>query len=319
MSDAHQHDPSPPVEEPTTSVPESSSTSVSAAKAPQSGTGQSPNGSENVPVAELVGLDAKRLSRRKTLRSFAIGGTVAASVYGFWRWIATRPEIGGVARPLRRVLEFNEQLGRSLFSDSHLAREFDPSRSRMPKANGRYGLREELNVDDWKLVVNQEGDGTTQTFTMDDLYDLKLPRVEMVTELMCIEGWSQIVHWSGFRFADFAARLGLASRQGTPYEPDVRPDDLFDYVSITTPFNPDNPSDYYYVGLDMPSALHPQTLLCDRMQGEPLEPKHGAPLRLVIPVKYGVKNIKRIGQIQFQDTRPDDFWAERGYDWYVGL
>jgi len=49
------------------------------------------------------------------------------------------------------------------------------------------------------------------------------------------------------------------------------------------------------------------------------EPEHGAPLRLATPVKYGIKNIKRIGTIRFTNTRPADYWAERGYDWYAGL
>ena len=74
----------------------------------------------------------------------------------------------------------------------------------------------------------------------------------------------------------------------------------------------------YYVGLDIESALHPQTLLCYAMDDRPLSLGHGAPLRLVIPVKYGIKNIKRIGTIRFTDERPADYWAERGYDWYAG-
>lgn len=80
----------------------------------------------------------------------------------------------------------------------------------------------------------------------------------------------------------------------------------------------ETPDGGYYVGLDMESALHPQTLLCYEMNGQPLSLEHGAPLRLVIPVKYGIKNIKRIGTIRYTDTRPADYWAERGYDWYAG-
>jgi DMSO/TMAO reductase YedYZ molybdopterin-dependent catalytic subunit len=49
-----------------------------------------------------------------------------------------------------------------------------------------------------------------------------------------------------------------------------------------------------------------------------LTPDHGAPLRLVIPVKYGIKSLKQIGAIRFTDRRPADYWAERGYDWYAG-
>jgi DMSO/TMAO reductase YedYZ molybdopterin-dependent catalytic subunit len=54
------------------------------------------------------------------------------------------------------------------------------------------------------------------------------------------------------------------------------------------------------------------------MNGAPLPLLHGAPLRLAIPVKYGIKNIKRIGTIRYTTVRPADFWAERGYDWYAG-
>jgi DMSO/TMAO reductase YedYZ molybdopterin-dependent catalytic subunit len=79
------------------------------------------------------------------------------------------------------------------------------------------------------------------------------------------------------------------------------------------------PDQAYFVGLDSPSALHPQTLLCYEMNGADLTPAHGAPLRLVIPVKYGVKNIKRIGKIIYTDERPEDYWANEGYDWYAGL
>ena len=92
-----------------------------------------------------------------------------------------------------------------------------------------------------------------------------------------------------------------------------KPQDLVRYVAMLTP------NEGYYVGLDMASALHPQTLLCYEMNGEPLALEHGAPLRLVIPVKYGIKNLKRIGTITYTDQKPADYWAEQGYDWYAGL
>src|SRR5207248_5872294 len=107
-----------------------------------------------------------------------------------------------------------------------------------------------------------------------------------------------------------ADRLG--TRSGETPERARQPADLFDYVQLETP------GGGYYVGLDMASALHPQTLLCYEMNGQPLTPDHGAPLRLVATVKYGIKNIKRIGTIRFLDTRPPDYWTERGYDWYSG-
>ena len=74
----------------------------------------------------------------------------------------------------------------------------------------------------------------------------------------------------------------------------------------------------YYVGLDMQSAMHPQTLLAYELNDQPLTWQHGAPLRLAIPVKYGIKNIKRVASIRYTSVRPADYWAERGYDWYAG-
>jgi DMSO/TMAO reductase YedYZ molybdopterin-dependent catalytic subunit len=151
-----------------------------------------------------------------------------------------------------------------------------------------------------------------------DLDDLRsLPRVEMVTELKCVEGWSVPVLWAGARLADFAAKFGLASRDARPGELSQSPSELFRYVQMSTP--PARPPDHdYFVGLDIESALHPQSLLCYEMDGAPLTSEHGAPLRLAMAVKYGFKSIKRIGAIRFTDERPDDFWARYGYDWYAG-
>jgi DMSO/TMAO reductase YedYZ molybdopterin-dependent catalytic subunit len=104
----------------------------------------------------------------------------------------------------------------------------------------------------------------------------------------------------------------LAARNGRPADPISGAKDLLDYTALETPDRE------YYVGLDMASALHPQTLLCYEMDGRPLTLEHGAPLRLVIPVKYGIKNLKRIGTVRFTDARPADYWAEQGYDWYAG-
>ena len=103
---------------------------------------------------------------------------------------------------------------------------------------------------------------------------------------------------------DLVKQTKLAERNGVG--------DLFRYVALTTP------NVAYYAGLDMESALHPQTLLAYEMNGLPLTPDHGAPLRLVIPVKYGIKSVKQLGTIRFTDERPADYWAERGYDWYAG-
>lgn len=131
----------------------------------------------------------------------------------------------------------------------------------------------------------------------------RLPRVELVTQFKCIEGWSQIVHWAGVGMADFL---------------DLYPPALIDgkephYVYMETPDGD------YYTGYDLHAMRHPQTLLVTEMMGVPLTQKHGAPLRLHMPTKYGYKQIKRIGLVAYTNTRPDDYWSKLGYDWYAGL
>jgi DMSO/TMAO reductase YedYZ molybdopterin-dependent catalytic subunit len=127
-----------------------------------------------------------------------------------------------------------------------------------------------------------------------------LPRVEQIIDFKCVEGWSVVTQFAGARLADFTAKFAPDSEKAA-------------WVGMNTP------SKDYYVGIDMPSALHPQTLLAYEMNGKPLEDRHGAPLRLVIPVKYGIKNIKRIARIEYTDKRPADYWFEQGYDYYSGL
>jgi Oxidoreductase molybdopterin binding domain len=138
--------------------------------------------------------------------------------------------------------------------------------------------------------------------TMEDV--TKLPRHELVTEFKCIEGWSQIVHWGGVRLADLMAA----------YPPTKNADgSLPRYVYMETPDGD------YYCGYDMRACEHPQSLLVTEMAGRPIERWHGAPLRLHMPIKYGYKQIKRIGLIAYTDLPPDDYWTKLGYDWYAGL
>jgi len=125
-----------------------------------------------------------------------------------------------------------------------------------------------------------------------------------VTQFKCIEGWSEIVSWGGVRLRDFIAAYPPAKL------PDGRPPR---YVYMETPDGD------YYGGYDMAEAMHPQSLLVYEMGGRPITRYHGAPLRLHMPIKYGYKQIKRIGLIAYTDTKPDDYWAKLGYDWYAGL
>jgi DMSO/TMAO reductase YedYZ molybdopterin-dependent catalytic subunit len=244
-------------------------------------------------------VDVDRQIRRMTRRSFTVGGLAAGAGLLGWLGLRSASLEDGIPWPLRRVLEFNEKLAGAVSSESRLAPEFSQDRATEPRVNGVIGLDGTLDPATWRLQVFTPG-SAPKRFTLDDIK--ALPAVNMTTELKCIEGWSNVVHWTGARLVDLASKHGLGSRNGS----------LFRYARMETP------TGEYYVGLDTASALHPQTLLCYAMNGEPLTPAHGAALRLVIPVKYGIKNIKRIGTIRFTDERPGDYWAERGYDWYAG-
>ncbi len=272
----------------------------------------------NEPAPELTGADAERQARYdareasaptlspeefklRSRRSFLTGtAAVAAGAFGF-NWIQNDPRRDGTPGILRKGHELNEALWRRLYDPNRMAPEFAISESTRPRINGRWGLRHEIDLDLWTLRILGPSGEQIDELTIDDI--TSLPTVEQVTEHKCVEGWSEIVHWTGTPFRNLV--------EAHPEWPADLP-----YVSLRTP-PPVEPMDReYYVGMDIESMMHAQTLLAWGIQGEPLTQLHGAPLRLVTPLKYGIKAIKRIATIQFTDERPDDYWGDRGYDWY---
>jgi Oxidoreductase molybdopterin binding domain len=271
----------------------------------------------------LSDTEARKLMGKHSRRSFLVGGIAAVAGYFGYSWLR-KPENFHI---FQSGFKFNEDVSQKFFGNNDLAPEFSRDRAGS-RANGNLGLGEDFDVADWDLqvvgVANAQnypqyfadisfGGEDNAPRSMDtppapnvpvaglllSLDEIKsLPRIEMTTELKCIEGWSQVVNWTGARFSDFAAKFA--------------PPENTKYVSLVTPDRA------YYVGWDMPSILHPQTLLAYEMNGTPLEAIHGAPLRLVTTTKYGIKQIKRIGRIEFTNERPADYWAEQGYDWYSG-
>lgn len=237
---------------------------------------------------------------RQTRRSFVALGLSTAGVYMGWHWLRTRMDEDGVPASFRRVFDANESVtSRALFSRDHRAPAYSLADVKEIRPNGDIGLASDLDPSAWRLAVTPYGQSDPSTsLTLDQIK--ALPKTEHITQFKCVEGWSTVVHWGGVRLDEFTRRFAPGS-------------DRARYVAL------DTPDEEYYVGLDMASALHPQTLLCYEMNGKPLTGEHGAPLRLVIPVKYGIKNLKCIGSITYTDERPDDYWAERGYDYYAAL
>lgn len=243
--------------------------------------------------------EVKKELKRLNRRTFLTAGAAAIAGAGAWEWLRSRSTEDGALWPLRHGLRWNERFARTYFSETRLAREFPPDAADDIRPNGDVGIDDDdFDPTEWKLKVAGLAGGPRE-LTLADITGL--PRVELTAEFKCIEGWSNIVNWTGARLVDFVKKYPPAGMSGSSY------------VAVETP------DSAYYVGLDIPSALHPQTLLAYQMNGKPLEDEHGAPLRLVIPVKYGIKNLKRIGQLNFTRERPKDYWAERGYDWYAGF
>ena len=128
------------------------------------------------------------------------------------------------------------------------------------------------------------GVGRVERLTIGDLLS-KFQRLDQVTRLCCVEGWSTIAWWEGLRFADLL--------RAYPPAPGAKWARLESAVSLDSSGKPDP----YYVSIDLPTARHPQTLLATHLSGQPLPLAHGAPLRLLAPMKLGLKNIKAITSI----------------------
>ncbi len=197
---------------------------------------------------------------------------------------------------------------RLLMSHHSLAREFSRSEiSNISPVNHRhpdYDPYQRLlfgKFVDWRLYV----DGLVTRPTAFSLAALKgLPSRTNITQLACEEGWSYIAAWTGVQLSLILTIVG-ASRKAK-------------WV-VFYPFND------FWGSIDIPEALHPQTLLAYGMNGEDLSPDHGAPIRLRIPRQLGYKNLKYIARITVTDSLRNigdgtgSAAPEIGYSWYGGI
>ena len=221
--------------------------------------------------------------------------------FGLPLWLG-RPKEQGLSGPLRKGLESNEKVVRYLPFPKvvEYAKEMAVKKVRV---NGKVGLKTALDTAAWCMKVHTPNQADTLVF---DLRKVQaLPKTEVVFDFKCIEGWNQITWWGGCSFALFVKHYfpQLLTAGGEL---------KYAWVGLATP------DKSYYVGIDAESMMHPKTLLCYELNGTQLPLDQGYPLRLIIPVKYGIKHLKRIGYLTFSNTRPKDYWAERGYDYHAG-
>ena len=242
----------------------------------------------------------EKVIRRKTIIAFSVFIVLLGVGYMAWMKLYSQPQTADNVQPfLRKNFETNERIFSRLYSANKQTKSFKKTDAvARVRVNGDVGMDTTFDANAWKLKVARKP-GDTLYISLDEIK--AMPKTEIVFDFKCVEGWSQVTHWGGVRFADFLKKYNLA------------PQEAMNYVGLITP------DEQYYVGLDMPSILQPQTLLCYEMNGQSLPMNQGYPLRLIIPVKYGIKHLKRIGVMYFSNDKPKDYWAEQGYDYYAGL
>jgi sulfoxide reductase catalytic subunit YedY len=157
-----------------------------------------------------------------------------------------------------------------------------------------------LTVDPWSVVI----DGMVDRPGTYDLADLVKgqPLEERIYRFRCVEAWAMVIPWIGFELAGLLNRVGVQSdAKFVAFETLLRPEEMPGQAS---PFI-DWP---YREGLRLDEAMHPLTILATGLYGEAMPKPNGAPIRLVVPWKYGFKSIKSIVRISLTDTQPPTAW-----------
>jgi DMSO/TMAO reductase YedYZ molybdopterin-dependent catalytic subunit len=209
-------------------------------------------------------------------------------------------------RQLSRVLTFDDDVAEALYSRNRAVRTYDRPDPRPLRNNYHGHTPGPEHIAGWKLNLTGLASGRTESLSLGELTS-SFARRDMNTRLVCVEGWSHVAAWGGLRFSDLLAAF--------PPAPGARWAALRSEVSLNGRGN----HEPYYVSLDLETLRHPQALLATHHAGAPLTLAHGAPLRLVAPMKLGLKNIKAITDIAFTSTEPADYWNERGYSKYDGV
>jgi len=214
--------------------------------------------------------------------------------------------LGAFAVPkLRRPLlmggqNFSDWASAQLFRTRHPTTTF-PDSDLTPLGRFPYNSYDvddpEIDLESWTLTVS----GLVKKPGAYTLAQIQaLPKVAQNTRHVCVEGWDVIGNFAGARLVDFLALVG---------------------ADLHARFLTFACADDYYESLDMPSAVHLQSLLCYEMYGRPLLPGHGAPLRLSLPTKLGYKSAKYLTQLTVTNELGDrrGYWVDQGYSWFAGL
>ncbi|QQA42588.1 protein-methionine-sulfoxide reductase catalytic subunit MsrP [Pelagovum pacificum] len=171
-----------------------------------------------------------------------------------------------------------------------------------------------LDTSDWTITVDGLVDNPGQ-YTVSELLDGLTPE-ERIYRFRCVEAWSAVVPWNGVELADVLAPLGIQDgARYVAFETVVQPENMIGVRRQVIPFP-------YVEGLRLDEAMHPLTLLATGLYGEPMPNQNGAPIRLVVPWKYGFKSIKSIVRISLVEEEPPATWNvinAREYGFYSNV
>jgi DMSO/TMAO reductase YedYZ molybdopterin-dependent catalytic subunit len=199
---------------------------------------------------------------------------------------------------LRAVSSWNDRVQAFIFRPGHLAPTFPESRVvKPPRFNAFYDIEEVKPVDPagWKLELSGLV-SDKRPWTVEDLYGL--PEQELIIRHICVEGWDYIGQWSGPNLRMFLERIGA--------------DLSAKYIAFRC-------ADGYTESIDMPTALHPQTILATKYAKEPITDPFGFPLRLRTSTKLGFKNPKWITAMEVTNTFPETYYSKEGFNWFSGI
>ncbi|MBV9076850.1 MAG: molybdopterin-dependent oxidoreductase [Methylobacteriaceae bacterium] len=203
-----------------------------------------------------------------------------------------------IGQALKAVNVLNDRVQEVLFSSTKLAPEYPESRVlKPPRFNAYYEIEDVKPLDraTWRLelagLIQDKRPWTVEQIAT-------LPEREMTIRHICVEGWDYIGQWSGVPLRTFLERVGA--------------DLTAKYVVFKT-------GDDYPSSIDMPTALHPQTLLATKYAKEILPDPFGFPLRLRTSTKLGFKNPKWITAIEVTNTWVPGYWEKLGFNWFSGL
>ena len=207
-------------------------------------------------------------------------------------------EADSVQQALRAVSRWNDRVQAFIFRPDHLAPTFGEDRvMKPPRFNAHYDVEDVKPVDGatWKLELAGLIENK-RPWSAQELY--ALPEQELIIRHICVEGWDYIGQWSGPNLRLFLERIG---------------------ADLTAKYLAFQCADGYTESIDMPTALHPQTILATKYAREPITDPFGFPLRLRTATKLGFKNPKWITSIEVTNNFPDTYYRKEGFNWFSGI